>query len=97
MDDITKGLSFEPEPYAPILQYTTGRRLQYKDVTPYNLKRLRKDKFGNPLPEEERVRFEPAIVWLEDRWIFVRRMAGDELSQVLFYKLSTFFLEHQSN
>ena len=59
-------------------------------MTPYNLKWLRKDKFGNPLPEEERVRFEPAIVWLEDRWTFVRRMAGDELSQKLFYKVCTF-------
>ena len=90
LDEISKGLSFSPEPYAPILQYTTGGRLQYKNVTPYNLEWLRKDQFGNPLPEEERVSFEPAIVWLEDRWIFVRRMAGDELSQILFYKLRTF-------
>ena len=36
------------------------------------------------------MRFEPALAWLEDRWTFVRRMAGDELSKKLFYKVCTF-------
>ena len=32
---------------------------------------------------------EPLKVWTEYRWIFVRRMAGDELCQKAFYKLCT--------
>ena len=42
------------------------------------------------VPESKRERFEPSEVWTEDRWIFVRRMAGDELCSVLFYKMATF-------
>ena len=90
MEEVTKGLRFQPEPYAPILQYGRDGRLFYEDVTPYNSKWLKRDRFGNVTPEAQRVRFEPAIVWLEDRWTFVRRMAGDELSQKLFYKVCTF-------
>ena len=42
------------------------------------------------MPDEGRVRFEPASVWIEDRWTLVRRMAGDELTQKLFYKVCVF-------
>ena len=34
--------------------------------------------------------FEPSAVWTEDRWIFVRRMVGDEFAQKLFYKVCAF-------
>ena len=40
--------------------------------------------------EAQREKFEPAEVWTEDRWIFCRRMAGDELCAVLFHKMATF-------
>ena len=33
---------------------------------------------------------EPLKVWTEDRWIFIRRMAGDRFCQKLFYKVCTF-------
>ena len=33
LDEITKGLSFSPEVYAPILQFTIGGRLKYINVT----------------------------------------------------------------
>ena len=65
-------------------------RLRYGKVTPYNLKWLKKNKDGKPIPEEKRIKFEPASVWLEDRWTLVRRMAGDELTQKLFYKVCAF-------
>ena len=42
------------------------------------------------MADERRERFEPALVWTEDRWILCRRMAGDDLCQRLFYKLATF-------
>ena len=90
LDEITKGLSFRPEPYAPILQVNMTGRLRYADVIPYNLKWLPKDRKGNTVDESKKARFDPALVWTEDRWIFCRRMAGDDLCQVLFYKLATF-------
>ena len=62
LEEVTKGLRFGPEPYAPILQYGRDGRLLYEDVTPYNSKWLRKDKYGDITPEAQRVRFEPAIV-----------------------------------
>ena len=78
------------EPYAPRLQTCMNGRLKYERVTPYNLKWLKKNKQGNPVSEEKRVKFEPASVWLEDRWTLVRRMAGDELTQKLFYRVCAF-------
>ena len=90
LDEITKGLSFQPEVYAPILSTASNGRLIYTKVTPYNLKWLPKDGQGNPLPEHQRASFELALVWTEDRWIFCRRMAGVYLCQVLFYHLATF-------
>ena len=88
--DVLRGPSFDTEPYAPRLQIGMDGRLKYEHVTPYNFKWLKKDKWGNPMPDEGRVRFEPASVWIEDRWTFVRRMAGDELTQKLFYKVRAF-------
>ena len=87
---ITAGLRFNPEPYAPTLKYFTSGYLQYKDVIPYDTKWLKWDKHRQEVPESKRERFEPSEVWTEDRWIFVRRMAGDELCSILFYKMSTF-------
>ena len=42
------------------------------------------------VPEAQREKFEPAEVWTEDRWIFVRRMVGDALCSALFFKLAAF-------
>jgi len=72
------------------LHYFTSGYLKYKDVTPYDIKWLKWDKNREEAPESQRQKFEPAEVWTEDRWIFVRRMAGDELCSVLFFKLATF-------
>ena len=64
--------------------------LKYKNVPPYDLKWLPVDKDNNPVPEEQRVSFDPAAAWTEDRWVFCRRMSGDELCQHLFYDLCNF-------
>ena len=90
IDNCTAGLRFNPEPYAPTLKYFTSGYLQYIDVTPYDIKWLKWDKNREEVPESQREKFEPAEVWTEDRWIFCRRMAGDELCAVLFYKMATF-------
>ena len=87
---VLRGLYFNVEPYAPRLQTCMNGRLRYERVTPYNLKWLKKNQDGEPIPEGQRMKFEPASVWLEDRWTFVRRMAGDELTQNLFYEVCAF-------
>ena len=61
-----------------------------KMLSPYKSKWLKRDKYGYQRPDEGRVRFEPAVAWIEDRWMFIRRMAGDELCQKLFYKVRAF-------
>ena len=88
--EVVRGLDFKVEPYAPIMQTSANGRLKYVRVTPYNLKWLKKNQEGEPVPEGQRIKFEPASVWLEDRWTFVRGMAGYELTQKLFYKVCAF-------
>ena len=95
LDDFVKGLVFEQEEYAPILNVLYDGNLKYAKVTPYNQKWLPRDADGNPIPEHKRVSFEPAPVWTEDRWIFCRRMTGDDICQILFYHLATFILGRQ--
>ena len=87
---VTQGLRFSPEPYAPILGYTTLGFLKYVKVVPYDIRWLKWDDRRQEVPECKRAKFEPAEVWTEDRWTFCRRMAGDELCAVLFYKMATF-------
>ena len=64
--------------------------LRYVDVTPYDQKWVPKKKDGSFLPDVMRDSFQPATVWLEDRWTFCRRMVGDDVCQVLFYHMATF-------
>ena len=90
LDEFVKGLVFEPEEYAPILNVLYDGNLKYVKVTPYNQKWLPRDADGILIPDHKRVSFEPAPVWTEDRWIFCRRMNGDEICQILFYHLATF-------
>ena len=88
--DVLRGLTFNKEDYSSILQKGLDGRFKYEYVIPYNSKWLKKDKWGYPTPDQGRVRFEPALAWVEDRWMFIRRMAGDELCQKLFYKVCAF-------
>ena len=76
-----------------MLPYKTGGYLRYDDVPAYDLKWLPKDKAGNPNPEDLRQSFDPAKVWVEDRWMICRRLTGDDICRVLFFKMSTFVWE----
>ena len=88
--DFVKGLTFDREDYAPILSVMYNGHLKYEMVTPYNQKWLPRTADGHPVPEDKRVSFDPALAWTEDRWMFCRRMSGDDICQILFYKLATF-------
>ena len=90
LNEFVKGLVFDKEESAPILSVLYNGNSKYEKVTPYNQKWLPKAADGNPIPDDKRVSFEPAAVWTEDRWIFCRRMSGDEICQILFYHIATF-------
>ena len=89
-DEILAGLSLRPTEYAPILQKNYQGNFWYKQVTEYNSKWLKRTKEGLQKYQRFYVPFEPSQAWTEYRWIFVRRMAGDELCQNIFYQMSTF-------
>ena len=90
LTEFVKWLNFDKEEYAPILSVLYNGNLKYEMVTPYNQKWLPRTADTTPIPEDKRVSFDPAPVWTEDRWIFCRRMSGDDICQILFYKLATF-------
>ena len=78
------------EDYSPILQHQNDGSLKYVLVVPYNAKWLPRDEKGQEFPVGRKKSFNPVIAWVEDRWMLVRRMAGDYFCQVLFYHVSTF-------
>ena len=88
--DVLKGLHIQPTTYAPTLSLRPDGRYQYQRVENYNLIWLVKNKQQERKHPTEFKEFEPSIVWTEDRWIFVRRMVGDEFAQKLFYKMCAF-------
>ena len=90
LDNFLEGLTIIPEEYSPIMQTLRNGDLKYEMVTPYNQKWLPRDARHKLIPEDRRVSFDPATVWVEDRWLLCRRMTGYHLCQILFYHL--FFL-----
>ena len=90
LHEFVKGLVFEPEEYAPILNVLHNGGLKYEKVTAHDQKWLPKRSDGSLMPDDKRVSFEPVVAWTEDRWIFCRRMSGDEICQILFYHMATF-------
>ena len=88
--EILARLSRKPTEYSPVLQKNYQGNFTYKQVKEYNSKWLKKTKDGLPKDRRCYEQFEPSQVWTEDRWIFVRRMAGDELCQKLFYQMCAF-------
>ena len=89
--DLLEGLTFQREDYSPILQHQRDGSLKYEFAIPYNAKWLPRDEKGYEIPTGRRVSFNPVVAWVEDRWILVRRMAGNYFCQVLFYHVSTLF------
>ena len=90
LKDLLVGLTFDMEDYSPILQHQSDGSLKYILVVPYNSKWLPRDHKGHDRPEGMKISFNPVITWIEDRWMLVRRMAGDYFCQVLFYHVCTF-------
>ena len=90
LSDLLECLTFDMEDYSPILQHQNDGSLKYVLVIPYNAKWLPRDDKGQERPDGRKVSFNPVIAWVEDRWVLVRRMAGDYFCQVLFYHVSTF-------
>ena len=90
LDDFIFGLTFQPEEYSPVLQHQSNGNLLYIDVQPYDGKWLPKDINKKDISPSRRISFNPVMAWVEDRWILVRRFAGDQFCQVIFYYVSTF-------
>jgi len=55
-------------------------------VVAYNNRYLVKDSYMNYKPRHEWELFYPETVWVEDRWLFVRRIFGDEFIGRIFYR-----------
>ena len=49
-----------------------------------------RNKDQEPKKPDEFESFEPSAVWTENRWMFIRRMVGDDFAQKLFYKVCAF-------
>ena len=96
LDKVLEGLEIKEEDYSPKLPYRPDGYLKYDKVPAYNRRWLPKDKTGNPNPEEFRESFDPSKVWIEDRWMVCRRLCGDKLCRILFYKTCTFIWEHNN-
>ena len=87
---ILAGLSLQPTEYSPVLQKNYQGNFTYQQVKEYSSKWLKKTKDGLPKDQRYHGSFEPSQAWTEDRWIFVRRLAGYELCQKLFYQMCAF-------
>ena len=83
---ILKGLRIEEQSYAPMPRYGRNGDYEYKFVVAYNSRYLVKDNRMNYKTEGEWDPFYPEDVWVEDRWLFVRRMFGDEFIGRIFYR-----------
>ena len=90
LHEVVEGLTFVPEDYCPVLKVKANGQLIYDRVVPYDQKWLPVKKDGSKVPEHLRESFEPGTVWTDDRWMFCRRMVGDDVCQILFFYLATF-------
>ena len=59
-------------------------------MTEYNSRWLKKNKSRELKKPQDYESLDPFKLWMEDRWIFCRRMAGDGLCQKAFYGVCTF-------
>ena len=88
--DIIGDLHFEPEYYSPVPYYNNGYP-QWRRVIQYNSCFLRYEG-AYEKPEQDLKYLDPVKMWLEDRWVFIRRMYGDEFTQKLFMRCLTWNL-----
>ena len=88
--EVTHGLTFQTEDYSPIMQWASNGNLIYQDVPAYDAKWLPRDANKKIVSPRKRISFNPAHAWIEDRWVFCRRMEGDLFCQVVFYYVCEF-------
>ena len=74
------------EPYAPRPAYDSTGEYVFKSVIAYNSRYLVKDNNREYKPRHEWELFYPETLWVEDRWLFVRRVFGDEFIGRIFYR-----------
>ena len=77
-------LSFGFEPYCPAPKRINGVP-HWEKVVPYNINYLPSG--GNSVVRKA---IDPVAMWLEDRWVLLRRIYGSELVQKLFMHCLTF-------
>ena len=87
-DELLEGLKIGPTTYSPKLPQSGGKYV-YMNAKEYNYRWLKLKKDRKPKNRTEYEPFEPAKVWIEDMWIFGRRMVGDEFCQKVFYFMCT--------
>merc|ERR1711973_799824 len=84
MTRLTQDLELEEETYSKRPRVIDGHSV-WPEVAPYNACYLPK---GNP--EIQRRALNPVDVWLEDRWVLLRRIYGSEFVQKLFMQCMTY-------
>ena len=80
-------LHFAPIYYAPVPKINRDGSHVWQDVEPYNSIYLKKTRGGKAKPLEQVVTLDPGHLWIEPRWVFVRRTFGDELIAKIFYRV----------
>ena len=83
--EIKEGLYFQPESYAPKPARDKNGYPLWKRVIQYNACYLKKEGDFETSVENYK-KLDPVSMWQEYRWIFLRRILGDEFVQKLFMR-----------
>ena len=90
MRKILENLIIKPTYFAPILQVKEDGNFKYTRVKEYSSRWLKHNKAGVLKKPDEYESLCPFDLWMEDRWRFIRRMAGDAFCQKALYGVCTF-------
>ena len=83
-------LIIKPTYYAPVLQVKEDGDLTYARVTEYSSRWLERNEQGELERLDEYESLDPCDLWMDHRWLFIRRMSGDTLCQKVLYGVCTF-------
>ena len=89
VDQLFEGINIRPETFAPTLPVLSNGAFHYQRVMEYNYLWL-KHQNGDPKRIGEYEPFNPGKVWTDDRWMFVRRIAGNAICRKVFHHVRTF-------
>ena len=80
--EMTKDLDIAETDYAPFPAADQWGNVKFKSLeTLCNSECLKRHKNGYLKDTSEVTQLRPVKMWLEPRWVFIRRMCGDELVQ----------------